>query len=129
MLLSGVLAGKTIEEVKVSPDRVVEHCTQRTPMSIAEALNMKKHAAKVPKQWQKVLGERDWSSRTSDSLWTSLAAWKWIVHWWKQGLGEETSLEDGWIASVLGFKDIVLDTRTDKYYLVLVPGDPVGDAS
>lgn len=83
-------------------------CFHKIPRtsSIADDLDVKKHYAYTPKAWQQVLAQRTWESPTNDSLYTGMAAWQWIQHFWAHNLSQDSvSLDDGWAASLLQFQD------------------------
>ncbi len=123
MLTSKVLAGKQCAEVQAAESSVMQSCTGLTAQqpSLAEELAPGSHA--VPPEWQRIMGQKTWSSPTPESLYKGIAAWRWIVHFWQRGLAaEEARLEDGWAASLLQFQDMILDQSTGAVSLVISPG-------
>ena len=123
MILSPVLSGKYVEEVRADEAQVVQNCIEGSTMPLAKSLDVKLHAARTPPAWQKILGQRTWDSPSPESLWQSLAAWKWIINFWAMEVQQQetTTLESAWMSNLLVFKDVVLDESDGSYYFILAP--------
>ena len=75
------------------------------------------------KEWQRITMQKTWRSPNPESLYIGCAAWRWIVHYWKELEGNcEATLTDAWASDLYTFSGIYCD-EDDHLFQVLVDGE------
>ena len=121
VLESGVLRSRGIPEVGVTDAAVAQAPRWATPVgAVQRRLVMREHSKRVPQEWAALLCERTWHSPAASALAGDTAAWRWIVHCLDPAERGDR-LAEGWLTSLLQFKDVILEPGLGLAWLVLVP--------